>query len=1287
MTKGFIFVIVLVLVTIFQRPFHVCEKINDGSQLQDERSQSQDETESVEYRTDTDPLQSVETIPASLPLQPVPATLLEPFQHTQSNNKPSEYTRVEPESSILEDAKATSDVQSSTKSILSSLPVEHALKALTESTASQIVSEQTAFSQLDEQHTASSESHVLPPDISQEGLHVNPDDRSSSSKPDLVSDKPASTRTEESHVPEAQLDTSHTDAGNPDKPADELSQASSKAPTGTGDQTRAAPNPGEERTIDNSINNEDQIVEEFPSYSEWKQKELEKQKTQQKTVIPPTASVIKPKLRVDYASKNCGAKIIATNPEAENVQGVLSSSRDEYIINPCSAKKWFVLELCEPVQVKSVEIASLELFSSQPRAFTVLVSDRNPAKEWRQVGSFEATEDKSAQWFAVNDEQFVKFIKVELLNHYGNEHFCPVTLFRVFGIPMDDDDDDHEQAESANIDIVKDVLTDDDIEGDKESVKNLFTSAKDTVVKLVKTVLNVDLEHSDINKPKNKDHELPADVSDGNYSADGQLLPCDPAHQNEKEKKNIPTVIVPTGSIPQVPNEKQTDVSEKSIPASSDIGEQPLKTISEIQEKSRKRQTELPLVTKLADNEQVPSEKMKASRSLRESLSKCNKLESNVTSPHRLICSYVQTMLGNKITQTCCTDEKTSTLSTEIEMTSELWKTTSSIAIFTSDIPEFSRDLPGIGNKAASSDSIAESFLSEEKQQPSHSDFMSVLQSVQHSTSELFSHELNMNEDRDILSSESVTPDIASDTTLVKQAELPHNGLPVLESSIRCTDSSELISSSSPTPELSIAESQVIVQNTEAAVQGSLITKVMPTPTTIAVDSMEDGAYPQTVGASVEVHPGKLREEDMKENVPASEQANQEHKSSADFLAEKDINKAQNVTRPANDVNLKPVDLIQIPGLPVAKHRETAIMRLTNRIKTLELNVSLSSRFLDELSQRFKKQLDDMTKQMTNVSRTSEIKDEMQQEQLDFLESRVDNLTKWIFVLSENFDQLSNKLTDRQMVWASLEFLMLAVTCLVCLTRRSSTPVTPKLETSSAPSHSQSSGKARRSSDIGTVGHEVPVASIKKQSSETMLATSSVQNIGVVHKTDTPLSDTVSREGQKKKKRKKHKNLETKSSVDLVQDYKHDTQSSTQLSRCAGLLFGADAVNSLTGVTDEEHSQDTNTYEHGSSTTSLPCYSGPDSVESQPGRPDSSLSDTALHGMCPHHRKTFQPQPSRSVQSVTNGFSDTSDTKQDNPMEFSASYCLDRIESVSMIKTETKGYKKWVEWKKSLGFK
>lgn len=41
-----------------------------------------------------------------------------------------------------------------------------------------------------------------------------------------------------------------------------------------------------------------------------------------------------------------------------------------------SAPLRFIIELCEPIQLKQLDMANLELFSSKPKDFLVSISDR-----------------------------------------------------------------------------------------------------------------------------------------------------------------------------------------------------------------------------------------------------------------------------------------------------------------------------------------------------------------------------------------------------------------------------------------------------------------------------------------------------------------------------------------------------------------------------------------------------------------------------------------------------------------------------------------------------------------------------------------------------------------------------------------------------------------------------------------------------------------------------------------------------------------------------------------------
>lgn len=113
----------------------------------------------------------------------------------------------------------------------------------------------------------------------------------------------------------------------------------------------------------------------------------------------------------NYASPDCGAKIVAANPEARSVRSVLVSTRDEYMLNTCTSRIWFVVELCEAIQAKKIELANFELFSSSPKDFSVYISDRFPTRDWSPVGQFTAKKCKRYPKFCFTTTSFWKIYK------------------------------------------------------------------------------------------------------------------------------------------------------------------------------------------------------------------------------------------------------------------------------------------------------------------------------------------------------------------------------------------------------------------------------------------------------------------------------------------------------------------------------------------------------------------------------------------------------------------------------------------------------------------------------------------------------------------------------------------------------------------------------------------------------------------------------------------------------------------------------------------------------------
>lgn len=135
--------------------------------------------------------------------------------------------------------------------------------------------------------------------------------------------------------------------------------------------------------------------------------------------------------------------------------------RDEYMLNTCTDSAWFVVELCESIKAFKVEIANFELYSSVPHEFRVWLGGAYPArdKDWVLFGQFEAKDERTIQTFTSQESVFGKYAKIEILSHHGSEHYCPISLFRIYGISEieligrddDDDDDDDDDEHQQNI--------------------------------------------------------------------------------------------------------------------------------------------------------------------------------------------------------------------------------------------------------------------------------------------------------------------------------------------------------------------------------------------------------------------------------------------------------------------------------------------------------------------------------------------------------------------------------------------------------------------------------------------------------------------------------------------------------------------------------------------------------------------------------------------------------------------------------------------------------------------
>eukprot|EP00871_Galdieria_phlegrea_P003584 jgi/Galph1/4226/GphlegSOOS_G2922.1 len=127
----------------------------------------------------------------------------------------------------------------------------------------------------------------------------------------------------------------------------------------------------------------------------------------------------------NFASIDAGARILAV--------------RNMYMLSPCKYKRWIVVELSEEILLKRIEIANFEYFSSFPESVAVLGSQSFPTDKWilLQIASFNQSRD--IQYFEMQEEAFIRYLKLLFIGVQGNEFFCTISLVRVFGKRLVDD--------------------------------------------------------------------------------------------------------------------------------------------------------------------------------------------------------------------------------------------------------------------------------------------------------------------------------------------------------------------------------------------------------------------------------------------------------------------------------------------------------------------------------------------------------------------------------------------------------------------------------------------------------------------------------------------------------------------------------------------------------------------------------------------------------------------------------------------------------------------------------
>ncbi|KAH6783445.1 hypothetical protein C2S52_008404 [Perilla frutescens var. hirtella] len=137
----------------------------------------------------------------------------------------------------------------------------------------------------------------------------------------------------------------------------------------------------------------------------------------------------------NYASASKGAKVVAHNKEAKGASNVLDRDDDKYLRNPCSVEgKFFIIELADETLVDAVKISNFEHHSSNFKDFELYGSLVYPTETWDTLGSFVAANSKHVQCFKLPEPKWVRYLKVNLLSHYGTDFYCTLSVVEVFGV-------------------------------------------------------------------------------------------------------------------------------------------------------------------------------------------------------------------------------------------------------------------------------------------------------------------------------------------------------------------------------------------------------------------------------------------------------------------------------------------------------------------------------------------------------------------------------------------------------------------------------------------------------------------------------------------------------------------------------------------------------------------------------------------------------------------------------------------------------------------------------------
>uniref|UniRef100_A0A665VWV7 SUN domain-containing ossification factor n=1 Tax=Echeneis naucrates TaxID=173247 RepID=A0A665VWV7_ECHNA len=726
--------------------------------------------------------------------------------------------------------------------------------------------------------------------------------------------------------------------------------------------------------------------EDIPTFDEWKKQVMEVEKEKSQSLHTSTSGSPHPVKKVqknfknNYASVECGAKILSANNEAKSTSAILMENMDLYMLNPCSNKIWFVIELCEPIQVKQLDIANFELFSSTPKDFLVSISDRYPTNKWVKLGTFHARDERIVQSFPLDEQLYAKYVKVlfffptvELLSHFGSEHFCPLSLIRVFGTSM--------------------------VEEYEEIADSQYPSER--------------LEYLD------EDYDYPPGYQPTEDKSSKNLLGS-ATKEDEEPRQSTVTLM----------EEEEEEKREEEMRKESDRNQRESQTycpFSCVSSLSLSCMATLPELLHRWCSARLAKERLRSLRQRQMNSQTQTQADAN-TPVHTHTPPQIPVPLPTPPQEVLPPTEKE--LEPEVTFKGQnegksLGEAHIAHTHLNTHIADAHTPEPDILLEPSRTATIPPQSFSD-----THSSVMRPTPT----------HEENL-----------LPP--------IKEAALD----PVLTPSLHADSMPETQLASSATPTLAVSSplQQIPFETASPGVVVPPIKEqpVQPLPTAsrpedlISPPTELPAAVPMTdtytdavksvsdSGDSQRRSPQRV-EDTVDDDLLSTNGNGNIHRTATDFYAE-----LQN----GGDYNGGAVNgngVLNGGAVHGSSQKESVFMRLNNRIKALEMNMSLSSRYLEELSQRYRKQMEEMQRafnktiiKLQNTSRIAEEQDQRQTESIQVLQSQLENVTKLMLNLTAAVGQLQREVSDRQSYLVVSLVLCLSLGLLLCLQCcRSSSP-------------------------------------------------------------------------------------------------------------------------------------------------------------------------------------------------------------------------------------------------------